>query len=113
MNLMEEYPWLDYVYFLKMVEDWCDQAQKHYDEDGHLQNHNHVAKELRFVAMLIRRIRTHDYLRPNKVFISRNGSCTIGDGMFFEYTDEYDKNEERDYDLLFSHLRKILPRVWD
>lgn len=105
-KLTEKYsPW-DWENFLKMIEHWMDQSADKYDSvEAFSVQAKDIANKMRYIAMLARRIRKHDYMEENKLFMNKNEFC----GPIWRA----DQRLQEDIDHLFQYLAKNLQGFWD
>ena len=63
-QFLETFKWYDYSYLLQAVELWCANASKMHLTKGHHLNNEVVAKDLKVLAELAKRLKNDDYNDP-------------------------------------------------
>jgi hypothetical protein len=109
-QFLNTYKWYDYSFLLMAMEDWLDNASKVTMKKGMHLNADRVAKRMRILAELARRIR-EESLQTNKVFTCRNFNGYDGD--VFEKYDYRHKRTEANLKMFTDMLNKHLLGFWD
>jgi hypothetical protein len=106
------YPWYDYGYLLRAVEDWCRYSSEMHQKLGMSVNSPKKAKILKTMAALCKRINEGDYCYYGAI-VTRPPA----DWMYSSYDARaiaYDeKQKQNDLDYLCKLVSKNLFNLWD
>ena len=134
-QFLNSYKWWDYCYLLQAIEDWCLHAAKMHESNGNTLNADKIAKKLRVVSALCKRIKEDDYSDKTAIWPKVSAELFFGepderglrelslkshtpdkktyDRYFTKHVEHHKKQRQQDLDYLMNFMKKHMFSFWD
>lgn len=134
-QFLNGYKWWDYCYLLQAIEDWTAHAAKMHETKGNTVSADKIAKKLKIVSTLCKRIKEDDYSDKTAIWPKVSSELYFGepderglmelstsnhkpdkktyDRYFTKHMEHQKKQRENDLAYLMLFMKKHMFSFWD